>query len=224
MKSTSNEPREPIAPGGIGRLLLLIAVVLAVPIVPFLVLGEAFEARIDHWLGEALAPGVVAASVIGLLAADIFLPVPSSAVSALAGHVLGFWKGTAASWCGMTLGAAVAFGLARLLGRPLARRLSSEEDLQRMDRLAARFGVLVVVLARPVPVFAEASVLLMGTTRLAWWRFLAAAGLSNLGISAAYAALGDRASLPIALAASLALPLVAAAVARVCWPRGQVRK
>jgi len=200
---------------------LLIAAVLAVPIVPFLFFGEALEARITGWLDSALSPSTVAIAVVGLLSSDILLPVPSSVVSTLAGRVLGFWTGTGASWCGMTAGAAIAFWLVRVFGRPLARRLSSDEELARTDALATRWGVLVLVLARPIPVLAEASVLLMGTTRLAWWRFLVAVGLSNFGIAAAYAALGDRVQLPIAIAASIALPLLAAALARWLWPGGQ---
>ncbi len=200
------------------RWLLLIAVVLAVPIVPFLGFGESAETQIAGWLDNSLSPGAAAALVIGLLAADIFLPVPSSLVGTFAGRMLGFMAGTAASWFGMTLGAIVAFWLVRWFGRPLARRFSSEEELNRMDSLADRYGILVLVLARPVPVFAEASVLLMGTMRLSWWRFFVAVGLSNFAIAAVYAALGDRVSLPAALAAAIAIPLTAAAVARWFWP------
>jgi uncharacterized membrane protein YdjX (TVP38/TMEM64 family) len=156
------------------RQLLLIAAVLAVPIVPFLFFGETLEDRITDWLNSRLSPGTVAVAVIGLLASDILLPVPSSVVSTFAGRVLGFWGGAGASWCGMTIGAAIAFWLVRAFGRPLARWLSSDEALARTDALAARWGVLVLVVARPVPVLAEASVLLMGTTRLSWWRFLTA--------------------------------------------------
>ena len=203
------------------RQLLLIAAVLAIPIVPFLVFGEKLEARITGWLGAELSPGTVAITVIGVLASDILLPVPSSVVSTFAGRVLGFWGGAGASWCGMTAGAMIAFLLVRACGRPLARWLSSDQELQRTDALAARWGVFVLVLARPIPVLAEASVLLMGTTRLVWWQFLAAVGLSNFGIAAAYAALGDRVQLPIAIAASIALPLLAAAIARWLWPSVQ---
>lgn len=203
------------------RQMVVIAGVLAVPIVPFLFFGEALEARITSWLDSELSRRTAALAVIGLLASDILLPVPSSLVSTFAGRVLGFWRGMGASWCGMTTGAAIAFGLVRVFGRPLARRLSSDEELARTDALAARWGVLVLVLTRPVPVLAEASVLLMGTTRLAWWRFLAAAGLSNFGIAAAYAALGERVQLPIAIAASIALPVLTAALARWLWPGGR---
>jgi len=177
------------------------------------------ESQITGRLDASLPPSVVAALVIGLLAADIFLPVPSSIVSTFAGKMLGFWAGTAASWCGMTIGAVLAFWLVRMFGRPLVRRLSDEEELARMDAMANRYGVLVLVLARPVPVIAEASVLLMGTMRLGWWQLLIAVGLSNLGIAAIYAALGDRAQLPIALVASIAIPSVATLIARWFWPK-----
>jgi membrane protein DedA with SNARE-associated domain len=82
-----------------------------------------------------------------------------------------------------------------------------------MDAMADRYGVVILVLARPVPVFAEASVLLMGTMRIGWWRFLVPVGLSSPGIAAVYAALGDRVQLPLALVASIAVPLVATLMA-----------
>lgn len=200
------------------RGLLLIAIVLAVPILPFLAFGESAESQIEGWLDRSLPPIAAVVLVIGLLATDIVLPVPSSIVSTFAGKMLGFWAGTAASWCGMTLGAVAAFWLVRVFGRPLARRLSSEHELARMDAMADRYGVLILVLARPVPVFAEASVLLMGTMRIGWWRFLVPVGLSNLGIAAIYAVLGDRVQLPVALVASITAPLIATLLARLYWP------
>jgi uncharacterized membrane protein YdjX (TVP38/TMEM64 family) len=199
------------------RWLVLIAVVLAIPILPFLGFGDSLENRISSWLDGSLPPAWAATLVVGLLASDILLPVPSSVVSTFAGKVLGFWGGTAASWCGMTMGAALAFGLVRRFGRPLAKRLAGEEELIRMDELADRYGVFLLALMRPIPVLAEASVLFMGVVRLGWRRFLLAICLSNLGIAAAYSALGDRVRFSIALAASLAVPLLAALVARLVW-------
>lgn len=197
--------------------LLLVAVVLAIPIVPFVLFGDWLEPEIERWLSESLSAAVVFALVALLLAADILLPVPSSVVSTFAGKMLGIAGGTAASWLGMTLGCVAAFALVRSCGRPLALRFSSEADLGRMDALAGRFGPMVLVLARPVPVFAEASVLLFGATRLSWRRFLLPMALSNLGIAFSYSILGDRVQLPIALAASIALPLLATVVARRWW-------
>ena len=203
---------------GFVRPLLFLAALLAIPIVPFLIFGDRLEARITDWLRLDLSPVTIAAAVFGLLAGDILLPVPSSIVTTFAGRALGFWSGTAVAWSGMTAGAVGAFGLVRVFGRPLARRLSSDQALARTDDLAGRWGVFVLVLTRPVPVLAEASVLWMGTTRLAWPRFLTAVGLSNLGIASTYAALGEHVPLPVAIAASIALPLVLAGLARWLWP------
>jgi uncharacterized membrane protein YdjX (TVP38/TMEM64 family) len=200
------------------RWMLVLALALAVPILPFLWFGDAAELRFIDWLDRSPSASIAAALVIGLLAVDILLPVPSSVVSTFAGKMLGFWGGTAASWCGMTVGAVLAFALVRILGRPLARRLSSEEELARMETLADRYGILILIVARPVPVFAEASVLMLGMMQLSWWRFLVAVALSNLGIAAAYAALGNRVQLPVALAASIAVPLLVSLLAKRFLP------
>ena len=81
----------------------------------------------------------------------------------------------------------------------------------------------MLVLTRPVPVLAEAGLLLLGSTRLPWRWFLLPVLLSNLGIAAIYAALGNWVRMPVALAASIALPLAAAVIARRLWPEGRRR-
>ncbi len=199
--------------------ILLVAVVLLIPILPFAGFGPWLEEAIQRQLHVYLSPLVIAAAVIGLLATDVFLPIPSSVVSAVAGNALGIVAGTALSWLGMTLGAVFGFALARAFGRPLALRFAGHEDINRIDLASDRFGPLVLVLARPVPVLAEASVLFLGTSRLGWRPFLVTVALSNLGIAAVYAALGGWVQLPLALAASIALPLAAAAAAKCLWPR-----
>jgi uncharacterized membrane protein YdjX (TVP38/TMEM64 family) len=198
--------------------ILLVALVLAIPVLPFAAFGQRMETWIASQLDHTQSQWVVAALTFSLLATDVFLPVPSSVVSTVAGDVLGFWGGTVTSWLGMTLGAGAAFVLARALGRPLAIRLAGEAELGRIDAASERFGPLVLVLARPVPVLAEASVLFFGASRLKWAKFLAPVALSNLGIAAVYSALGRYVQLPVALAASVALPLLAATIARWCWP------
>lgn len=199
--------------------ILLIAIVLAVPVLPFLGFGESLERQIGGWLEQSVPPVVAAGLAMGLLAADILLPVPSSVVSTFAAARCGFWLGAAAAWTGMTMGGVVGFWVARHFGRWAAARLSRAEELARIDQVIRRFGPFVVVLTRPIPVLAEASVLALGTTDLPWRRFLTPLALSNLGLAAVYAGLGHLARWPIALAASVALPVLAMGVARWFWPR-----
>ena len=209
----------------IWRPRLVIGLALLVPILPFFAFGEALEARITGWLDPPPAPAAVALATIGVLAMDVFLPVPSSVVSTFAGSQLGVLAATVASWLGMTAGAMFAFWLAKSCGRPLAARLSSGEDLDEMDRLAGRYGGWVLIVTRPLPILAEAAVLFLGTTSLGWRQFLPAVFLSNLGIALVYSVLGrwaqSQGELPLAFAASIALPLAAATIARSVLARRQ---
>jgi len=200
------------------RPWIILACVLTLPLLPLLIFGDSLDAAVHALIERDLSPWTVAGLVVGVLAVDLVLPVPSTAVSTFGGFMLGLPAGTAASWLGMTLGAILAFGLARACGRPLAVRFSQAEDLRRSEVLAARYGPLVLVLMRGVPLLAEASVLLMGVTELSWRRFFWPVAWSNLGLSLAYAAFGRWAleanALPAALALSLAVPLAVAIVLR----------
>ncbi len=205
------------------RPLLLVGLALLVPVLPFLSFGPWLEGRIEAWLNPPPAPAAVALATVGLLSSDILLPIPSSVVSTVAGAQLGVVAATLASWLGMTTGAAIGFALARWCGRPVAERFSSTEDLDRMDALSRHWGPWILVGTRALPVLAEAAVLFLGATRLSWRGFLPPVVLANLGIAAVYSLLGHYAhtqgELPLALAASVALPVLAATMARWLLPR-----
>lgn len=207
------------------RWLIAVTLVLLAPVVPFLLIGDWTEERVERWLDDTVSPGTTAGIVVGVLASDILLPVPSSFVSTLAGSRLGVAVGAGVIWLGMTAGAMLGFALARALGRPLAQRFSSTADLARMEGLAARGGPAVLALTRPLPVLAEASVLLLGALGLSWRQFLPMLFLANLGLAAAYAALGywahEQGNLPVALAASMVVPVLATVIARRWLPTKQ---
>ena len=201
------------------RPMLPMIVVLAVPIVPFLIFGqEGMERALDEWRENPPPPMVVAAAVVGLLATDIFLPIPSSLVSTLAGWQLGAVGGTASSWVGMSLGAAIGFALARWCGQPAVAWLTRADDLARTRLLAERFGPALLVLGRGVPILAEATVLLLGMHGMSWRRFLPPVLLANLGLALAYSVFGQIAEryqwLPLALAIAIALPVLMIAAFR----------
>jgi uncharacterized membrane protein YdjX (TVP38/TMEM64 family) len=198
------------------RASFVLAIFLAIPIVPFLVLGESFEAEVAQWMKDEseIAQQIKFWLISGVLATDIFLPIPASAVITYAGGVLGFWSATLASWIGMTAGAFGGFGLAKLLGKPFAKRFAEPEDLERIESVALKFGPLALLITRPLPILAEACVLLMGTTELTWRRFWLPIVTSNLAIAMIYAVCGvgikDQQTLVIATIGSGTVPLVLA--------------
>ena len=148
-----------------------------------------------------------------LLATDILLPIPSSVVSTAAGLFLGFMGGMMTSLAGMTVSCIAGFWLGLALGRPVVKRFVGAGELQRLEDMSRRFGDWVIVVARPVPVLAEASVLFVGMSRMPATRFMLLSTLSNLGISAVYAAIGAFSatlnSFLFAVAGSIFVPLIA---------------
>ena len=205
------------------RPMLPMIVVLAIPIVPFLLFGqEGLERALDQWHEHPPPPAYVATAVVALLATDVFLPIPSSLVSTLAGWQLGALAGTAASWIGMSLGAAIGFALARRFGGPAVAWLTRPGTIARTRLLAERFGPALLVLGRGVPVLAEATVLLLGMHGMSWRRFLPPVLLANLGLALAYSVFGQIAEryhwLPLALAIAIALPVAMIAAFKALTP------
>ncbi len=199
------------------RLLIPITAIvlaLAVPVIPFLAFGAQLEAWLERTVHGIVDPVAAALLVVGLLSTDVLLPIPSSVLSTLGGEVLGFGAGTAASFAGLTLGAVIGFGLARTVGRPLMSRLAAADDIERIDRLSERLGVTLLIVTRPIPIFAEAAVLFFGATGLSWRRFLPPVALVNLVIAAGYSALGSWVHLPAALTLSIVVPVLATWLAR----------
>jgi uncharacterized membrane protein YdjX (TVP38/TMEM64 family) len=209
------------------RLLLsLTGAAIAVPLVPWILWGARLDHAVAAWLDPPPPAPLLAAAEIGVLAADILLPVPSSLVATLGGASLGLAAGTACGWLGMTLGSLAGW----LLGRVAGGRSLAGIDSSARAALAARerrFGPLVVVLTRPLPILAEAAAILAGATGMPWRAFLAAAAPANLAIAFAWSLAGtlgrEADSLQWVAVAALAVPATVAAVVAVrSRPSGRI--
>jgi uncharacterized membrane protein YdjX (TVP38/TMEM64 family) len=172
------------------RWLLLAAILLALILVPFALFEDSMTAWARDFLMRPQASWILASGIAALLAGDLLLPVPSSIVSTAAGALLGFAAGTLASWAGMTAGCVLGYWLGVRAAREPARRILGEAEMLRMVRAQRRWGAWTVLLLRPIPVLAEASVVYAGMGALPFHRFLALTAAANLAISAVYAYLG----------------------------------
>jgi uncharacterized membrane protein YdjX (TVP38/TMEM64 family) len=187
--------------------ILLIGLVL----VPFLLFEQQFNAFAEHITRDGTSKRVVGGAIFALLALDVFLPVPSSIVSTASGALLGFWLGSAVVWGGMMVGCLVGYAIGAR-GAEAARRFIGDDGVARASRLMQRYGDLTIVLCRPVPVLAEASVVFAGLVRANHGRFVRLTAAANLGIAAGYAAVGafsrrlDSYSFLIAFLGALLLP------------------
>jgi uncharacterized membrane protein YdjX (TVP38/TMEM64 family) len=172
------------------RYLVVIGTMTAFFLLLFIIveaLGVPLLTDPAPWMNQG---GVLAACVgVGLLIADVLLPVPSSLVMVAHGALFGVWVGTVLSLLG-SLGAALfGFAIGRRGGRMLDELVTAEER-ERADRLLKRWGVLAIVVTRPVPILAETVSIIAGTSSLGWGSTAMAALAGSLPPALLYAITG----------------------------------
>jgi uncharacterized membrane protein YdjX (TVP38/TMEM64 family) len=171
------------------RWTLISILLLALILVPFFLFEDYFNALADRVAAGGPATVTAAVGVVGLLASDVLLPIPSSVVSAAAGALLGFGRGAFFVWLGMTLSCVIGYALGHR-SAAAARRFVGEDGIKRAASIADRYGSFALVLCRPVPVFAEGSVIFAGLVHTPFKRFIAVCAASNLGVALGYSAIG----------------------------------
>jgi uncharacterized membrane protein YdjX (TVP38/TMEM64 family) len=202
------------------RWLSLSVVLISFILVPFFLFATATETLVFAFLDEAESGVVVAAVAVSALALDVFLPIPSSIISTICGSALGVTMGALVSGLGMSLSCLLGWYFGRRVGRAGAEQLVGERELRRMEQLFIRRGLAAVVICRPVPVAAEASIILAGMSGAALGRLMLVSTLSNLGISLVYATAGALAwesqSFFYALIAAICFPVLCLCLYRLC--------
>lgn len=142
---------------------------------------------IKAWLtsAQAIHPAWAALLIIGLLASDIFIAIPTLTITTLAGFLLGPVAGALTAIIGMWLAGVTGYLISWRYGRGLIERISSPQQVSEMSVLFERYGALMLLICRAAPILPEVLCCLAGLNRLPFWRFF---GFYTIG-SAPYAAL-----------------------------------
>ena len=147
VEGTAANTRKPLP---IGRVLFGI-----VAIVALVALGRTFGVYLDRfvtWVDGlgALGPLVFILGYIGATVAFI----PGSVLSLAAGAIFGLGEGVVYVMTGATLGASLAFLLARYVAREaVEQRIAGNAKFAAVDRAVGREGFKIVLLLRLSPVF-----------------------------------------------------------------------
>ena len=179
-----------------GALILIVvgAVVLA------LILGTpdiaAFRARVDE--AGLWGPALFFAFYTGLA----LIPCPKALLTAAGGALFGLWIGAGLALAAALVGAVVAFGLGRLLGREVVDRLIRGR-VARVDALLADHGLSAVLIVRLVPLVPFIAInYASGLSGVRFRHYLVGSAVGMVPGSLAYAALGAYGTNPWGLAAA----------------------
>ena len=136
----------------IGKLVLFAAIVLSLIVLARLFgLGERLQ-ELRDWIAGMGNLGMVA--YVGLYIVAVVAAVPGLPISIAGAAIFGALKGVILVSIGSTLGASLAFLIARYLARDaIYRRLSGNDKFQRLDGLTEQHGAIIVAITRLVPLF-----------------------------------------------------------------------
>lgn len=162
---------------------------LSLFIVPFLLFGHSLEEFARSFLEKDGDDGIAMLIAGLLLAGDPVLPTPSSVVATLLAARTGFWPAALVNAISLSLACVIGFALGRGGDAALARTgRGLPPDF--VDWIG-RHGLVAVLLCRPVPVLAEASLIVAGAARHEPRRLLAWCCISQVFLGAAYAFVGS---------------------------------
>lgn len=148
---------------------------------------QAIEDLIRSWGAWGVAGS------IGLMVLHSFVPFPAEFLALANGMVYGPVWGTAVTWTGAMLGAYLAFGLARVLGRPFVEVIVSQKDWHLIDDWTAAHAGRLVLVSRLIPLIAFNLInYAAGLTRISWWTFTWATGIGILPMTVLMVVMGDR--------------------------------
>ncbi len=147
---------EPQTRTGSGRRSsVLRAATAALVLLGLALAGPRLAAWTSAFVGFVEGLGAVAPLVFALgYAAATVAFVPGTVLSVAAGALFGLFEGSAVVFAGATLGASLAFLLARTVARDLvARRVEASARFRAVDRAIGEQGLRIVLLLRLSPVF-----------------------------------------------------------------------
>lgn len=168
------------------RQLALLVLLLTLVLTAWL---SAWLLRLDdpavemELLIETWGPFAALAS-IGLMVLHSFVPLPAEVLAVANGMLFGALWGTVVTWIGAMLGAWLAFGLARLLGRPFVEGLVAERHWATLDLWSRRGGGAALLCARLIPVISFNLInYAAGLTTISWWTFTWATAIGILPLT-----------------------------------------
>ena len=174
------------------KLFLIIAVFFASTFIVIKTTGVLTLDDIRHWLesAQSVSPVYIGLIVSMLLLADLFIAVPTLTVCLLSGYFLGFTTGASFNIAGVALAGVCGYLISMTAGRNLLERIVQDaQQLNDMEQTFDKYGFVMILLSRAMPILPETTACLAGFTRMKPWKFFTAWAISSIpyAMIAAYA-------------------------------------
>ncbi len=196
----SNDRRA--AKGAIARLIALIVILIALFLAMKLLPVREWLRSFNDWVGQMGVAGIFI--FIGVYAAATVLLAPGAILTIGAGFAFGLWKGFLTVSAGSTLGAALAFLVARFIARDKVEAIAKgNEKFRDIDNTIGKQGAKLVFLLRLSPVIPfNLSNYFYGLTGVKFWPYVLASWLGMMPGTFLYVYIGTAGKAAISAASS----------------------
>jgi uncharacterized membrane protein YdjX (TVP38/TMEM64 family) len=186
----------------IARLAALIVIVVALFLTMPLLPVQQWLRNFNAWVAQM---GVIGIFIfIGVYAVATVFMAPGSILTIGAGFGFGLWRGFLAVSAGSTLGAALAFLVARFIARDRVEAIAKRNDkFRRIDNAISKQGAKLIFLLRLSPVIPfNISNYLYGLTSVKFWPYVLASWIGMIPGTFLYVYIGTASQAAVSAAAS----------------------
>jgi uncharacterized membrane protein YdjX (TVP38/TMEM64 family) len=184
------------------RLIALVAILIGLFLaVKFLPVRDWLPSFND-WVGQRGVAGIFI--FIAVYAVATVLLAPGSILTIGAGFAFGLWRGFLAVSAGATIGAALAFLVARFIARKKVEAIAQRNDkFRRIDDAIGKQGAKLIFLLRLSPVVPfNLSNYFYGLTAVKFWSYVLASWIGMMPGTFLYVYIGIAGKAAVAVAAS----------------------
>ena len=149
--AANNKQNKDASKSAIVRLIALLIIVIALFLAMKFLPVQQWLRNFNDWVGQMGVAGIFI--FIGVYAIATVLLAPGSILTIGAGFAFGLWKGVLAGSAGATLGASLAFLVARFIARDKVEAIAKgNEKFRNIDNEIGKQGAKLVFLLRLSPV------------------------------------------------------------------------
>src|SRR5213080_4407459 len=192
---------KPAAKSALGRLIALVAIVIALFLVMRFLPVQQWLRNFNDWVGQMGITGIFI--FIGVYAVATVLMAPGSILTIGAGFAFGLWKGFLAISAGATFGASLAFLVARFIARDKIEAIAKRnETFRKIDNAIGKEGAKLIFLLRLSPVIPfNLSNYFYGLTGVRFWPYVVASWIGMIPGTFLYIYIGVASKAAVAAAA-----------------------
>jgi uncharacterized membrane protein YdjX (TVP38/TMEM64 family) len=185
---------------GVGRLVVMALIIIALFLAMRFLPVQQWLRNFNNWIGQMGAVGILIFIIVYAVATVLL--APGSILTIGAGFAFGLWKGFLAVSAGATLGAALAFLVARFVSRKKIESIAQRnETFRKIDNAIGQQGAKLIFLLRLSPVIPfNLSNYLYGLTAVKFWPYVLASWIGMMPVTFLFVYIGTAGKAAVAAA------------------------